>query len=74
MTNKYVDFVSDDDFLECVEKVVDAYPDDEKKEQTPWETLSQYENTNDHFKTLFDLYGYKFNLDEWNDFESKQEL
>ena len=66
MTNKYVDFVSDDDFLECVEKVVDAYTDDEK---TPWETLSQYENTNDHFKTLFDLYGYKFNLDEWNDFE-----
>ena len=29
MTHKYVDFVSDDDFLECVEKVVESYPDDE---------------------------------------------
>ena len=27
MPNKYVDFVSDDDFLECVERVINAYPD-----------------------------------------------
>lgn len=69
MPNKYVDFVSDDDFLECVEKVVESYPDDDEKEQTSWETLSQYKNTNDPFKTLFDLYGYQFDLDEWNEFE-----
>ena len=30
MVNKYVDFVSDEDFLECIKWVCDSYPINDK--------------------------------------------
>ena len=47
--NKYVDFVSDEDFLECVKTVCDKYSDDSKD----WKGLK--ENGLDVFKLMFDM-------------------
>ena len=54
--NKYVEFVSDEDFLECVRKVVESY-----------QTLD--ENVIDEFKTIFDVCVNQINFDEWLKFE-----
>lgn len=67
--NRYVTFVSDEIFLEEVEKVVDAYATDEDLSKTPWEVLSNSNETIDQFKTLFDIYSNRFNLDDWKNFE-----
>ena len=67
--NKYVTFVSDEIFLEEVEKVVDAYATDEDLSKTPWEVLSNSSETIDQFKTLFDIYSNRFNLNDWKNFE-----
>ncbi len=67
--NRYVTFVSDEIFLEEVEKVVDAYATDEDLAKTPWEVLSNSNETIDQFKTLFDIYSNRFNLNDWKNFE-----
>ena len=67
--NRYVTFVSDEIFLEEVEKVVDAYATDEDLSKTPWEVLSNSNETIDQFKTLFDIYSNRFNLNDWKNFE-----
>ena len=67
--NKYVTFVSDEIFLEEVKKVVDAYATDEDLSKTPWEVLSNSSETIDQFKTLFDIYSNRFNLNDWKNFE-----
>ena len=67
--NRYVTFVSDEIFLEEVEKVVDAYATDEDLSKTPWEVLSNSSETIDQFKTLFDIYSNRFNLNDWKNFE-----
>ena len=67
--NRYVTFVSDEIFLEEVEKVVDAYATEEDLSKTPWEVLSNSSETIDQFKTLFDIYSNRFNLNDWKNFE-----
>jgi len=67
--NKYVTFVSDEIFLEEVEKVVNAYATDENLSKTPWEVLSNSRETIDEFKTIFDIYSNRFSLSEWINFE-----
>lgn len=67
--NKYVTFVSDEIFLEEVGKVVDAYATDEDLSKSPWEVLSNSSETIDQFKTLFDIYSNRFNLNDWKNFE-----
>ena len=67
--NKYVSFVSDEIFLEEVEKVVDAYATDEDLSKTPWEVLSNSKETIDQFKTIFDIYSNRFTLEDWINFE-----
>jgi len=66
--NKYVEFVSDKEFLECVEHVVNAYlsTNDFK---TPLNILTKSRNTIDEFKTLFDICVNQSNFEEWTNFE-----
>jgi len=66
--NKYVDFVSDEDFLECVEHVVNAYNSTNDFE-TPIELLENSKNTIDEFKTLFDVCVNIVGFDGWANFE-----
>ena len=44
--NKYVEFVSDEDFLECVRKVVEAYQSLDEN-VTPTSILKESKNTID---------------------------
>lgn len=63
--NKYVDFVSDEDFLESVKHVVDGYPtsiDDD----SPITVLKESKNTIDEFKTIFDICVNQSNFEEWS--------
>ena len=62
--NKYVNFVSDDVFLNCVRKVVEAYKSRDFK--PPIELLKNSKNTNDEFKTIFDIYVNKLSLNKWS--------
>lgn len=66
--NKYVDFVSDDDFLECVRKVVESYQTLDEN-VTPTSILTESKNTIDEFKTIFDVCVNQINFDEWLKFE-----
>ena len=61
MANRYVDFVSDKDFLECVKWVCDAYPADPTK--VDMEELQR--NTLDPFKMVFDLSNSSSSVKEW---------
>ena len=61
MANKYVDFVSDDDFLECIKWVCDAYPED--SDIIDMKKLKR--NALDPFKIFFDIFNNKLNLKEW---------
>lgn len=66
--NKYVDFVSDKDFLECVKKVVDSYQTfDDTTNSTA--ILKESKNTIDEFKTVFDVCVNKIGFDEWSKLE-----
>ena len=67
--NKYVTFVSDEIFLEEVEKVVNAYANDEDLSKTSEEVLINSKETIDQFKTIFDIYSNRFNLNDWKNFE-----
>lgn len=67
--NKYVTFVSDEIFLEEVEKVVNAYATDEDLSKTSEEVLINSKETIDQFKTIFDIYSNRFNLNDWKNFE-----
>ena len=66
--NKYVDFVSDEDFLECIKHVTDAYLSSNNIE-TPIEVLKESKNTIDEFKTLFDVCVNQVGFDGWANFE-----
>lgn len=52
--NKYVDFVSDEDFLVCVKHVLDSYLSDEYQ-QSPIIVLKESKNDIDAIKTIFDV-------------------
>jgi hypothetical protein len=57
MKNKYVTFVSDKEFLNNVKEVLSFYPDIiENKDYL--DVVTNSKNTNDVFKTLFDIYNY----------------
>ncbi len=61
MPNKYVDFVSDEDFLECVKWVCEAYPD--TSQDIDMEKL--HKNTLDPFKVIFDMLNGGLDYDTW---------
>lgn len=66
--NKFVDFVSDEDFLECVRKVVDSYQTLDEN-ITPTSILTESKNTIDEFKTIFDVCVNQISFDEWSKIE-----
>lgn len=66
--NKYVDFVSDEDFLECVEHVIDAYILTIEF-KTPIMVLEESKNTIDEFKTIFDVCVSQSSFQDWARFE-----
>ncbi len=66
--NKFIDFVSDKDFLECVKKVVEAYQSLDEN-VTPTSILKESKNTIDEFKTIFDVCVNQISFDEWLKFE-----
>ena len=66
--NKFVDFVSDEDFIECVRKVVESYQSLDEN-VTPTSILTESKNTIDEFKTIFDVCVNQINFDEWLKFE-----
>jgi hypothetical protein len=59
--NKYVDFVSDEDFLKCVKLVCDSYPED-----TANIDMGELQrNTIDPFKVVFDIMNTGMNINSW---------
>lgn len=62
--NKYVDFVSDEDFLECVKHVIDFYLSDEFQED-PMTVLYESKNDIDAIKTIFDITVKQMGFDGW---------
>jgi len=62
MANRYVSFVSDEHFLECVRYVCESYPLDE-------ENIELTEHTLDLMKIIFDMENHIVNLDEWTNTE-----
>ena len=62
--NKYVDFISDEDFLECVKHVVDFYLSDEYKKE-PMTVLKESKNDIDAIKTIFDVAVKQIGFDGW---------
>ena len=54
MRNKFVDFVSDEDFLECINHVINVYPNFNNS-KTSREVLTKSNNTIDEFKMIFDM-------------------
>lgn len=65
---KYVEFVSDEDFLECVRKVVESYQTLDEN-VTPTSILTESKNTIDEFKTIFDVCVNQISFDEWSKIE-----
>lgn len=59
--NKYVRFVSDEHFLNCVKWVCDSYP--EKSDEVDMEKLQK--NIVDPFKMIFDIINGKICVDDW---------
>lgn len=60
-SNRYVSFISDDDFLECVEWVCNAYPT--KIDRTSLEFLE--ETSVDYFKMIFDMANGDLDIKAW---------
>lgn len=79
MKNKYLDFIPDRKFEECVENCIRSYNDSANNLKTlsERETLSilnYTKNTTDEFKAIFDIYGYEFDLERWKQFEISRAL
>lgn len=66
--NKYVDFVSDEDFLECVKWVCDGYLKSKKFTEKDF-----HRNTVDPFKIVFDIINNKITFEEWIETEKKRQ-
>lgn len=62
--NKYVEFVSDEEFLKCVKHVVDFYLSDEFK-GAPMTVLKESKNDIDAIKTIFDVTVKQIGFDGW---------
>ncbi len=65
MTNKYVDFVSDDVFLEEVKRVMDSYPNDAQEIPSAIDLLKKSKYGLDEFKIMFDLCVNDISFEEW---------
>lgn len=63
--NKYVEFVSDEEFLEEVQKVIDTYPDVNQDPPTPSDILKNYNHGIDEFKAMFDMCVNQMDLNNW---------
>lgn len=75
--NKYVEFVSDENFEIAVKRVLDAYKEFEKEKQDtqPLDVLLDKDSpTIDEFKTVFDLCSKDFTLKEWAEKEVERQL
>ena len=79
--NKYVDFISDEDFEECVETAMKNYEERSKirtrlmRDETS-KVLGRANTTTDEFKTLFDIHGYGMESleEEWKPFEINRSI
>ena len=68
MPNKYVDFVSDENFEKAVKRVYDAYEEckNEKINKKPLQILlNKRRQTIDEFKTVFDICSNDESIEEW---------
>lgn len=75
--NKYVEFVSDENFEIAVKRVLDAYKEFEKEKQDtqPLDVLLDKDRqTIDEFKTVFDLCSKGLTLKEWTSQEVERQL
>lgn len=70
--NKYVEFVSDEDFLECVKHVIDFYLSDEYQEE-PMTVLKESKNGIDAIKTIFDITVKQIGFDGWANKEMERQ-
>lgn len=70
--NKYVEFVSDEDFLECVKHVIDFYLSDEYQEE-PMTVLKESKNDIDAIKTIFDITVKQIGFDGWANKEMERQ-
>ncbi|MBQ6629860.1 MAG: Eco47II family restriction endonuclease [Methanobrevibacter sp.] len=70
--NKYVEFVSDEDFLECVKHVIDFYLSDEYQEE-PLTVLKESKNDIDAIKTIFDITVKQIGFDGWANKEMERQ-
>lgn len=61
MSNKYVDFVSDEDFLECVQRVILQY----RSVSLKVDMARLQRNVVDPFKMVFDIMSTKIGVDDW---------
>ena len=68
--NKYLDFISDRDLLECVQWVCDAYP--ENASEIDMERL--HKNTLDPFKLFFDIFNRGDNVEDWLKVENARQI
>lgn len=79
MANRYLGFITDKEFEECVENAMKQYKNASKIHNTLMDKdssviLRHTQNTTDEFKTLFDIHGYGFNLEEWKQYEISRSL
>jgi len=70
IANKYVDFVSDKEFLECIKWVCDAY----QKLTNEVDMIQLQKNALDPFKIIFDIVTGKINADTWVKSERVRQL
>ncbi|MFT4311603.1 MAG: Eco47II family restriction endonuclease [Candidatus Woesearchaeota archaeon] len=63
MPNKYVDFVSDKDFLECVKWVCEAYPQINDVNEVNMKSLTK--NALDPVKMVFDIFNGEIDFNQW---------
>jgi len=74
MENKYVNFVSDEAFEECMEETMKTYKDSAERLKylnrlEPSSILDHTKNTTDGFKALFDIHGLQLDLTTWKQYE-----
>ena len=74
MENKYVHFVSDKKFVECIEETMETYKNSKDSlkslnKRKPSAILHHTKNTTDSFKALFDIYGLGLDLESWKQYE-----
>ena len=75
--NKYVEFISDENFEKAVKRVLDAYKnfDDEKKSSNPLHILlDNNKPTIDEFKSIFDMYSRELSLKDWTEKELERQF